>query len=218
MAKGNNSKTSINSQTPEPALSPKALLVLQAARRVFLEHGFSAATTDMIQRAAGVSKSTLYAHLGSKEAMFSAVVRAECAQQINQAQLWSIGGDNIKDKLKALARAYLKILVSPEALALHRMVVEVAPLFPHLAEIFYESGPETVYCALRRYLQEAVEKGELDFKGIDLAGVAHIFASLVRGYPHSYYVFHSRRKVKAALLEKWIETSIKSFVLAFDKN
>ena len=38
----------------ETELSGKALKVLQAARKVFLTHGFSAATTDMIQREAGV--------------------------------------------------------------------------------------------------------------------------------------------------------------------
>lgn len=40
-------------------LNTKALTVLRAARNVFLTHGFSA-TTDMIQREAGVSKSTVY--------------------------------------------------------------------------------------------------------------------------------------------------------------
>src|SRR3546814_490726 len=60
-------------------LNAKALTVLRAARNVFLTHGFSAATTDMIQREAGVSKSTVYAHYANKEALFTAVIEAECA-------------------------------------------------------------------------------------------------------------------------------------------
>jgi AcrR family transcriptional regulator len=40
---------------------------------VFLANGFSAATTDMIQQAAGVSKSTVYSHYPNKEALFAAV-------------------------------------------------------------------------------------------------------------------------------------------------
>src|SRR3546814_1070545 len=48
-------------------LNAKALTVLRAARNIFLTHGFSAATTDMIQREAGVSKSTVYAHYANKE-------------------------------------------------------------------------------------------------------------------------------------------------------
>jgi TetR/AcrR family transcriptional regulator, mexJK operon transcriptional repressor len=41
------------------AQSEKARAVLAGARAVFLANGFSAATTDMIQQAAGVSKSTV---------------------------------------------------------------------------------------------------------------------------------------------------------------
>src|SRR3546814_12224602 len=64
-------------------LNAKALTVLRAARNVFLTHGFSAATTDMIQREAGVSKSTVYAHYANKEALFTAVIEAECASFTN---------------------------------------------------------------------------------------------------------------------------------------
>ena len=48
------------SVTAKP-LTEKQLTVLLAASDVFLEHGFSAATTDMIQQRAGVSKATVYA-------------------------------------------------------------------------------------------------------------------------------------------------------------
>lgn len=41
--------------------SSKQELILNAASTIFLTHGFSAATTDMIQREAGVSKK-LYMH------------------------------------------------------------------------------------------------------------------------------------------------------------
>ena len=58
----------------------KARVVLAGARTVFLANGYSAATTDMIQQAAGVSKSTVYSHYPNKEALFVAVVEAECEQ------------------------------------------------------------------------------------------------------------------------------------------
>src|SRR3546814_1130877 len=37
----------------------------------------------MIQREAGVSKSTVYAHYANKEALFTAVIEAECASFTN---------------------------------------------------------------------------------------------------------------------------------------
>ncbi|MDR0577879.1 MAG: TetR/AcrR family transcriptional regulator, partial [Candidatus Accumulibacter sp.] len=57
----------------------KELAVLEAAISVFLAHGFSAATTDMIQREAGVSKATMYACFPNKEALFAAAIEHQCA-------------------------------------------------------------------------------------------------------------------------------------------
>ncbi len=62
--------------SPAAPSNQKARTILQAARKVFLEHGFSAATTDMIQQQAGVSNSTVYAHYPTKEKLFIAVVEA----------------------------------------------------------------------------------------------------------------------------------------------
>ncbi|WP_084216050.1 TetR/AcrR family transcriptional regulator [Pseudonocardia spinosispora] len=50
-------------------------LVLNTARRVFGDVGFSAATIDGIARAAGVSRQAIYEHFSSKEALFDAAVR-----------------------------------------------------------------------------------------------------------------------------------------------
>ena len=75
-------KTLTNAQNTLPPseleLGAKARTVLHAARKIFLIHGFNGATTDMIQREAGVSKSTVYAHFANKEILFLAVIKSEC--------------------------------------------------------------------------------------------------------------------------------------------
>lgn len=52
--------------------------MLEGAKAIFLERGYAAASTDMIQQAAGVSKSTVYAYYPNKEALFTAVIEIEC--------------------------------------------------------------------------------------------------------------------------------------------
>jgi AcrR family transcriptional regulator len=59
---------------PSPAARREA--ILQAAAAVFAEHGFAAATTDAIARAAGVSKGGLYWHFTSKDAMLAALLKS----------------------------------------------------------------------------------------------------------------------------------------------
>ena len=46
---------------------------LQAAREVFLEHGYEAASVNEVVRRAGGSLATLYSQYGSKEGLFLAV-------------------------------------------------------------------------------------------------------------------------------------------------
>src|SRR3546814_2104238 len=103
-------------------LNAKALTVLRAARNVFLTHGFSAATTDMIQREAGVSKSTVYAHYANKEALFTAVIEADCAAFTNTVQGIKFRPGKLRETLTLLARAYLNIVLSPGGLAIFRAI------------------------------------------------------------------------------------------------
>ena len=54
--------------------------VLDAAVRVFSQHGFHTASMDEIAEVAGVSKPMVYAYLGSKEELFIACLRREATR------------------------------------------------------------------------------------------------------------------------------------------
>jgi len=60
-----------------PAARPTDEELLDAARAVFAQAGFNAATMDAIAEQADCTKPTLYAHFGSKEALYDEVVRRE---------------------------------------------------------------------------------------------------------------------------------------------
>lgn len=53
--------------------------ILDAAVRVFSEHGYHNASMDEISDVAGVSKPMIYAYLGSKEDLFAACIHREAA-------------------------------------------------------------------------------------------------------------------------------------------
>ena len=58
--------------------------ILAAAKRAFLAAGFGAVSMDTIAREAGVSKATVYAHFGSKEELFGAVIERECERYFDR--------------------------------------------------------------------------------------------------------------------------------------
>jgi AcrR family transcriptional regulator len=61
--------------------------ILDAARRLFLEHGYAGTTLAAIAQAAGVVIETIYRAFGSKAELFKAVVRAAVAGGAGRARV-----------------------------------------------------------------------------------------------------------------------------------
>jgi AcrR family transcriptional regulator len=160
-------------------LSPKARQILQAARDVFLEHGYGAASTDMIQRSAAVSKSTLYAYYPTKDALFAAVVEAECRILARTFSEVAFERRDLADSLRRLGQSYLGLLLSPSALGLFRIVVAETPRFPALGLAFFAAGPDLVKRRLAAYLTRAAADGRLALDNPTQA--AEHFLALLRG-------------------------------------
>jgi AcrR family transcriptional regulator len=75
--------------------------ILKAARRLFGERGFAAATIDDVAAAARVAKGAVYHHFATKEALFEAVF-----DQVSQELLVEVdrAARNEKDALAAMAK------------------------------------------------------------------------------------------------------------------
>lgn len=196
------------------AANPKAQQVLEAARQVFFEQGFSAATTDMIQQAAGVSKSTVYAHYPSKEALFTAVMEAECDRYMRHVQATSEQAGSFIETLRAVSRAYLQIILSPTGIALHRTIIAEAPRFPEIAARFYEVGPLTFRRILSELFARADAAGEIRIGASGLTMAAAAFASFLRGELQLQLLIGQSASPPQAYVDHWIDTGIEMFLRA----
>jgi hypothetical protein len=78
-----------------------------------------------------------------------------------------------------LARRFLKMLLTPSSLALHRMLVAEAPRFPDLAREIYSGGPARAVDELAIYLAEESRRGTLAVEDPPLA--AEQFFGSLRG-------------------------------------
>lgn len=136
----------------------------------------------MIQREAGVSKSTVYAHYANKEALFTAVIEAECAAFTNTVHGIEFRPGKLKETLTMLARAYLNIVLPGRAGSL-RVVIGEAPRFPKLARTFYLAGPQVMTTMVAEQLANAAASGEVDLGEIGRETAANLFINLVRGEP-----------------------------------
>ncbi|HEX6144737.1 MAG TPA: TetR/AcrR family transcriptional regulator [Geminicoccaceae bacterium] len=142
------------------AASPKHDMISEAARRVFLRDGYRA-SMDLVAAEAGVSKQTVYNHFGNKEGLFRAIIEA-CSEEFLTVLVEREPG--LSDPARTLSQfgeRFLALVLDPESLALHRMLVTEAPRFPDLAEAVYRAGPGQAVRRLAGYFEQQDRRGTL---------------------------------------------------------
>ena len=74
-------------------------LVLEAARRVFLDRGYHAATVEEIADEAGFSRGVVYSRFGTKADMFLALLADRIAERAaqNAAAAWTLAGAGLAE-------------------------------------------------------------------------------------------------------------------------
>ncbi len=162
--------------------------IVEVARQVFCEEGYAAASMSTIAARLGGSKGTLYNYFRSKEELFEAQVREDCARFAEGA--FDLVGDDrpIIDVLIQLGERYLQHLYSDWAVRTYRVVVAEAIRSPQLARIFYEAGPAVGLKRLETFLDAARTRGLVKIEDCNLA--AGEFLTLCRGHQHFIYVLN----------------------------
>jgi TetR/AcrR family transcriptional regulator, mexJK operon transcriptional repressor len=157
----------------------KAESILAAAKRNFLASGFGAVTMDMIARDAAVSKATVYAHFAGKEELFGAVIGRECEHYFASFSAGELDPGDVRASLTVLGRRFLELVLSHDAIALHRIILAEVARFPVLGEVFWRAGPERERIQIEGFFRSADARGSLSVHDPRLA--AEQFISLVRG-------------------------------------
>jgi AcrR family transcriptional regulator len=127
--------------------------ILDAAGRVFLEHGFQGASVDEIAGVASAGKPTIYARFPSKQALFAAVID-RLVRRNTSLDAFSCPGASIEQRLDTLAAVILTRVLTPETIGLIRVAVAEARRFPDLATSVSRMGRQRPTEALARVFGE----------------------------------------------------------------
>lgn len=114
--------------------------ILDAATELFLSEGYGVTSIEAVARRARISKRTFYSRFRDKAELFGAVVHrvVERLRPSGDAALFE--GGSLEEILTRLARLILRAALSPQALALHRVIVAEATRFPELAAAVTDQG------------------------------------------------------------------------------
>ena len=190
----------------------KADTILQAARELFLEHGYSGATTDMIQAHAGVSKSTLYSHFPTKEVLFEAVCKL--GSDAFEAMMAKAVGDETDPRLflQRFGVEFLAYLFSEEGNAFFRLMVETSKSFPQLGPVFYGAGVKAEADMIERYLTTAHEQGLLVVENPTLS--AEHYMGMLRGDLQLRVILNIGEVPSRAALDTYAISTVDRFLKA----
>ncbi len=131
--------------------------LLESARQVFVTEGYRA-SMDAVAERAGVVKQTLYNHFGSKHELFAEVIRRAVKTMLVPLDA---GSGDLRGTLVALGKAVRQAALSPEGIALFRVLAVDAPRFPELSAAIFAAGPEHAAEQLARFLGNAMRAGRL---------------------------------------------------------
>jgi TetR/AcrR family transcriptional repressor of mexJK operon len=194
--------------------SSKAESILAAAKRTFLAAGFGAVSMDTIAREAGVSKATVYAHFAGKEELFGAVIERECERYFARFSAGELDPRDARASLTVLGRRFLELLLSPDAIALYRIILGEVTRFPGLGEVFWHAGPERERVQIETFLKSANASGTLALSDTRLA--AEQFLALVRGDIQLRHVLRLAADTDQRGIGAAVEGAVATFLRAFE--
>jgi TetR/AcrR family transcriptional repressor of mexJK operon len=134
--------------------------ILDAATAAFLADGYAATTIEAIARACSVAKRTIYARWSGKPALFRAVLERLMAKWLSNAGDWT-EAETLEAALNGAAAGILAIALTPEAVALHRLLIAESIRFPELPLMMHQAGAAEGTSRIAALLERAVAEGTL---------------------------------------------------------
>jgi len=194
-----------------PRDTEKNAAIAEAAGQLFLEKGFDGASMDEVAKRAGVSKQTVYSHFSNKEQLFSASIRAVIAEYIPDTVTKRVETHSLEADLRAVFEAYARLLLSADALAMHRLLVAGHAQGQTLAQLFWTSGPFEMQEKLESFLLSWVQKKELIIPDVSVACEQAV--GLLKGKLH----FMLEIGLVDTISEDQIQTNVDNALTAFLK-
>jgi len=195
-------------------LNPKRQAILDAAKRIFIAHGYSGASMEAIAEAAPVSKPTLYSHFHGKQELFAAVIAGQCEALLSTLSRVKTEPLGPEDGLKAIAGAFVDLIYANDALNLYRLIIAEQQSFPELGALVYRSGPASVFEQLSCYLKGLNARGVLRIADVETS--SQLFLGMLQGHKHFRCLIGLQAGLSEAEKECLIEAAVSLFLKGYD--
>jgi AcrR family transcriptional regulator len=160
-------------------IAPARDRILRAAARLYALQGYTGTSMREVADAAAVTKPLVYYHFGSKEQLFSTLLREAIAACRTSAQRALLEETNARDRLRAMLRAqFAQARQMPEVVAFAHEVMSMPGLLP-LGFDYRAEGRELfeIYIGL---VEDGQRRGE--FRAVEARAVVMMAVATVAMY------------------------------------
>jgi len=199
----------LDSTTPA---SGRADRYLEAAMRLFAEHGYVGTTMDMLVAEVGGSKATLYKHFPTKEALVTGLMD-RVAATVNPIADHTASTLSLTEELTRMGTAALRGVTSPQGVAVLRICLGEYGRFPQLARTVWDHGPAVTYANFTAFVNERQRRGELTVEDPQLAA-EHFLASIV-GHIQLKVAFGITGPLDDDEIQRRVQAAVSTFVARY---
>ncbi len=157
-----------------PAGGSKGQQILQAAREIFKEKGFHAATTAEIARKAGVAEGTIFNYFRTKKELLFALLEPFNAEEVG-AFFCQVAGETDREKLHLFLENHL--LFVKENFDLFRILLYESQFHPELREQFINKVVLKTLEPVEKHLSKGMEEGV--YRHVDPSIAARAFFGML---------------------------------------
>jgi len=184
--------------------------ILDVATELFLREGYGSTSIESVASRAGISKRTFYHRFDGKAELFAAVVHRIVEQIRPPPDVPLIEGATLGEVLRRLAGFILHAALSPQALALHRLITAEAARFPELARAVIGEGSTAEATTMIAGLLYR-EFGDEGMPPAARAGAAQQFLDMVIALPQRR-ALGLGVPMTAAELDLWADDAVRLFL------
>jgi AcrR family transcriptional regulator len=151
-------------------------VLMEAATREFVEHGFRGASLDRIAKAAHTFKTTIYRRYATKAALFEGVLLRE-GRMFTERYIHDVDCSRpVEEVLETMALGLLEQAFRPDSRAIFALVLAESRRFPELAQSCTDSWMENGITEVKKQLDRLV--GQKKLKIGDTRRAAYWFIAL----------------------------------------
>ena len=194
-------------------LSTRGQLILDAAKKLFLKHGFDKTSLEMIIAESGGSRRSIYNEFGNKQGLLMAVLHQQVSLQTET--IASIKTTNLAHQtaLKEMCFRFVKGMVSDTLVSLFRLVIQVVPKLPEVGGLIYEKGPLKGVQPLTEYLMQLDDQGVLAID--DPFYATQMLIEMVKGRLHLKVILLPNDKISDDEIHQHVDTAVDLFLKAY---